>query len=152
MMVDMSKRSYGTGSLFVRTDAAGRESWYRRLASSTEGRSCGVALGRCASIRRRSSASAWAFVMPVRSPARRLPPSFRLTSASPARHWPYADGRRWCPNADASGVDGPPRLQDDAIYADYAPSAHERELIERAFGAGGTIGDDTPDANTAARR
>ncbi len=28
MMVDAAKRSYGTGSLFVRVDAAGREAWY----------------------------------------------------------------------------------------------------------------------------
>ncbi len=28
MMLDMAKRSYGTGSLFVRVDAAGREAWY----------------------------------------------------------------------------------------------------------------------------
>lgn len=28
MMIDMAKRSYGTGSLFVRVDAAGREAWY----------------------------------------------------------------------------------------------------------------------------
>jgi integrase len=33
MMLDMSKRSYGTGSLFVRTDAAGRESWYGQWRS-----------------------------------------------------------------------------------------------------------------------
>jgi len=28
IMIDMAKRSYGTGSLFVRVDAAGREAWY----------------------------------------------------------------------------------------------------------------------------
>jgi len=28
MIVDVAERSYGTGSLFVRADAAGRESWY----------------------------------------------------------------------------------------------------------------------------
>jgi hypothetical protein len=28
MILDMAKRSYGTGSLFVRVDAAGGESWY----------------------------------------------------------------------------------------------------------------------------
>lgn len=28
MISDMARRSYGTGSLFVRVDAAGRESWY----------------------------------------------------------------------------------------------------------------------------
>ena len=33
MILDMSKRSYGTGSLFVRTDAAGRESWYGQWRS-----------------------------------------------------------------------------------------------------------------------
>jgi integrase len=33
MILDMSKRSYGTGSLFIRTDAAGRESWYGQWRS-----------------------------------------------------------------------------------------------------------------------
>jgi integrase len=33
MILDMSKRSYGTGSLFVRTDAAGRASWYGQWRS-----------------------------------------------------------------------------------------------------------------------
>jgi integrase len=38
------------------------------------------------------------------------------------------------------------------IYADYAPTAHERELVERAFGGGATIGDGTTSTNTAMRR
>jgi len=39
------------------------------------------------------------------------------------------------------------------IYADYAPIAHERELVEKAFGAAGaTIGDNRDTTNTAARR
>lgn len=33
MMLDMAKRSYGTGSLFVRVDAAGREAWYGQWRS-----------------------------------------------------------------------------------------------------------------------
>lgn len=38
------------------------------------------------------------------------------------------------------------------IYADYSPIAHERDLVERAFGSGATIGDATTSPNTATRR
>lgn len=38
------------------------------------------------------------------------------------------------------------------IYADYAPIAHERDLVERAFGCGATIGDAIDNANTGSRR
>jgi len=38
------------------------------------------------------------------------------------------------------------------IYADYAPIAHERDLVERAFGVGATIGVPEDTTNTATRR
>jgi len=38
------------------------------------------------------------------------------------------------------------------IYADYSPIGHERDLVERAFGSGATIGDATTSPNTAPRR
>jgi integrase len=38
------------------------------------------------------------------------------------------------------------------INADYAPIAHERELVERAFAGGATIGDELDSANSATRR
>lgn len=38
------------------------------------------------------------------------------------------------------------------ISADYAPIAHERELVERAVGGGATIGDAIDNANTGSRR
>lgn len=33
MIIVMTKRSYGTGSLFVRVDAAGHEAWYGQWRS-----------------------------------------------------------------------------------------------------------------------
>jgi hypothetical protein len=46
----------------------------------------------------------------------------------------YADGGGRNSAADAPGVDGTPRLKTTLIYADYMPSDHEAELVERAFG------------------
>src|SRR5829696_4081837 len=71
-----------------------------------------VALGRSASMRRRNSASACAFVSPARSPARRLAPSFRLTSASLERHWPYHDSRPAAAPRGATGIDRPRASRD----------------------------------------
>src|SRR4051812_47668294 len=34
--VSMSRRSYGTGSLFIRRDAAGRETWYGQWRAGTK--------------------------------------------------------------------------------------------------------------------
>jgi hypothetical protein len=43
-------------------------------------------------------------------------------------------GRAGRADADAAGVDGPPDHTTTLIYADYAPSAGEADLVERAFG------------------
>ena len=40
------------------------------------------------------------------------------------------------------GLDGPSRLQETLIYADYEPSTHEAELVERAFGAARAVASD----------
>lgn len=75
---------------------------------------------------------------------RRRHPADPLSRLAP--HLRHEDGRRWRAAAVHSGVDGPPRLQDDQIYADFAPNpSQEAGWAEAAFGEESDEEGDAPD-------